>query len=204
MAPAYTTIRQWILKIGLYILKRPKYSPGGWYFIVDTSIQMGQQKCVVVLGVKYVDINQDFCPSLDEAEVLALMPLCNCPGEIINQILEEAVTATQSSPIAIISDQGSENKKGAAIFMENHPETVHIYDISHKINICLKQELNQDPVWVAYKVATAASVQHLKLSRIAHLAPPRQRSKDRMHSAFYLINWGMRLLQFLDSEKSML
>lgn len=201
MTPAYTTIRQWILKIGLYKLNRPKYSLGGWFFIVDTSIQMGAQKCVVVLGIKNTDINADFCPSLDEAEVLVVKPLCNCPGEVINQLLEEAAIVTKTEPIAIISDQGSENKKGASIFVKNHPTTVHVFDVSHKINICLKDELEQDPVWLAFKAAATSAIQNLKLSSISYLVPPRQRSKDRMHSAFYLIDWGIRLLNFFDSEK---
>ena len=33
IAPAYTTIRQWILKIGLYKLNCPKYSSSGWFFV---------------------------------------------------------------------------------------------------------------------------------------------------------------------------
>jgi hypothetical protein len=201
ISPAYTTIRQWLLKIGLYKLNGPKYSPSGWFFIVDTSIQMGSQKCVVVLGIKYTDISQDFCPSFDEAEVLVVKPLYNSPGEVINELLEEAASVVKESPKAIISDQGSENKRGVGIFIKKHAETAHVFDVSHKINICLKEELSQDNVWLAFKEAVVASLQHLKLSSISYLVPPRQRNKDRMHSAFYLIDWGIRLLQFFDSEK---
>ena len=201
IAPAYTTIRQWILKIGLYKLNCPKYSSSGWFFVIDTSIQMGGQKCVVILGVKSTDIRQDFCPSFDEAEVLVAKPLYNSPGEVINQLLEEAMSVTKETPKAIISDQGSENKKGVSTFVKNHPEVTHVFDVSHKINICLKDELNQDPVWLTFKEAAVASLQSLKLSAISYLVPPRQRNKDRMHSAFYLIDWGIRLLQFFDSEK---
>lgn len=162
---------------------------------------MGAQKCVVILGIKCTDICQDFCPSFDEAEVLVVKPLYNSPGEVINQLLEEAVSVTKESPKAIISDQGSENKRGVGIFVKKYPETAHVFDVSHKINICLKEELSQDTVWLAFKEAVVASLQHLKLSSISYLVPPRQRNKDRMHSAFYLIDWGIRLLQFFDSEK---
>ena len=202
ISPAHTTIRQWLLKIGLYKLKCPKYSPSGWFFIVDTSIQMGPQKFVVVLGVKNLDINEDFCPNFDEVEPLVVKPLYNCPGEIIKELLEEATVITGTPPIGVVSDQGSENKKGVRLFIQNHTETVHLFDASHKINNCLKEELNHDPVWLAFKADAANSIQYLKLSSIAHLAPPRQRSKDRMHSAFYLIDWGIRVLQFLGSEKA--
>jgi hypothetical protein len=168
---------------------------------VDTSIQMGAQKCVVILGIKCTDIRKDFCPSFEEAEILVIKPLYNCPGEMINQLLEEAMNVTKEPPKAIISDQGSENIKGVGIFTKKHPETAHVFDVSHKINICLKEELSQDSVWLSFKTAVVDSLQSLKLSLISYLVPPRQRNKDRMHSAFYLIDWGIRLLEFFDSEK---
>lgn len=157
---------------------------------------------MVVLGVKNLDINQTFSPTLDAVEPLVVRPLTNCPGEVINEVLEEAAAITGAPPIGVVSDEGSENKKGVRLFVQNHSETVHLFDASHKINNCLKEELNNDPIWLAFKASAANSIQHLKLSSIAHLAPPRQRSKDRMHSAFYLIDWGIRILYFLDSEKA--
>jgi hypothetical protein len=163
ITPAYTTIRQWLLKIGLYKLQCPKYSPSGWFFIVDTSIQMGPQKCVVVLGVKNLDINQNFCPTLDAVAPLVVKPLTNSPGEVVNELLEAAAAVTGTPPIGIISDEGAENKKGVRLFVQNHSETVHLFDASHKINNCLKEELNNDPVWLAFKASAANSIQHLKL-----------------------------------------
>lgn len=190
------------MKIGLYKLECPKHSSQGWFFIIDTSIQMGPQKCVVVLGVRKLDINKNFSCKFEDVEPLAISPLYRSPGEVINEVLEKAVVATGVAPIAIISDAGSENTKGVSIFSQTHPETIHLFDISHKINSSLKHELNTDQAWLAFKTAAAASIQILKLSSIAHLAPPRQRSKDRMHSAFYLIEWGLSVLQFIDSDKA--
>lgn len=190
------------MKIGLYQLKCPKDSSRGWYFIIDTSIQMGPQKCVVVLGVKKVDINQNFCPTLAEVVPLALRPLCNCPGEIINEILEEAVAITGFPPIAMISDSGGELQKGGRIFCKKYTETIHLSDISHKVNSCLKDEFENEEIWNSYKTDLTASIQFLKLSSLAHLAPPKQRSKARMHSAFDLIEWGLQILRYLNSEES--
>lgn len=141
---------------------------------------------------------------MNEVEPLVVKPLTNSPGEVINEVLEEAAVIVGAPPIGVVSDEGSENKKGVRLFVQNHSEVVHLFDASHKINNCLKEELNNDSVWLAFKARAANSIQHLKLSSIAHLAAPRQRSKDRMHSAFYLIDWGMDMLHFLDSEKGAL
>jgi hypothetical protein len=202
MTPSFSTIRQWLLKIGLYKLTSPKHSPSGWFFVIDTSIQMGPQKCVVVLGIKNLDVKNNFSPKLEDAEPLVVRPLINCPGEVINEILEEAVAITQAVPLGIVTDEGAENKKGGRLFMQNHPESVQLFDASHKINNCLKNELSENPVWSSFRKEAGAAVQHLKLSSIAYLAPPRQRTKERMHCSFPLIEFGNKLLKFLDSSSA--
>lgn len=186
------------MKLGLYKLTRPKHSSQGWFWIIDTTIQMGSQKCVLVLGVKQQDCRENFCPMFSQLEPLVLKPLESCPGEVIRDILEEASTKT-GRPAAIISDAGSELKKGIRLFSENS-EVVHLFDISHKVNACLKAELREDIIWNEFKKAAGDSVQHLKLSPVSHLAPPRQRTKERMHSAFPLIQWGLRLSDYLNTE----
>lgn len=198
--PVYTTTRQWLFKLGLYKLNRLKDMTRRWFFIIDTSIQMGLQKCVVVLGVPQTDLRGNFCLSFGDVEPLVVRPLYSSPGEVIQGILEEAAEKT-GSPLAVISDQGAELKRGVRLFSEDHLGTVHLFDISHRIDSYLRKELENDECWVAFKKSAKNAIQNLKLSTIAHLAPPKQRSKSRMHSAFFLIQWGLRVLDFLNSEK---
>jgi len=185
------------LKIGLYKLERPKNHSKDWFYIIDTSIQMGQQKCVAVLGVRSKSLRENFCPDFDQIEPLVIRPLNSCPGVIIKEILEEAITKT-GKPLAIISDAGSELKKGVKLLSENE---THLFDVSHKINACLKAELESDEHWKAFQKLAGETVSHIKLTALAHLSPPRQRTKDRMHSAFFQIEWGIRLLNYICSEE---
>lgn len=197
-APAHTTIRQWLCKLGLYLLERPKQAIQGWFYIIDTTIQMGSQRCVVVLGVKKESLSKNFCPTREQVEPLALRPLTSSKGELINEVLHDAFKKT-GKPIAIVSDEGADLKKGVRLFTEQE-STIHLFDVSHKVNNCLKKELAKDKIWKRFQKASNAAVQHLKLSSLAHLAPPKQRTKDRMHSAFPLVEWGLRLSNFLKSE----
>ena len=201
--PAASTIRQWFLKLGLYKLIQPKHSENGWFLIVDTSIQMGSQKCVVVLGVRTSDLDSNFCPTLEQVETLVVKPLESTPGDVIHEILEEATMKIAGQTIhAIISDEGSENKMGGRLFCKHHAGIIHLHDISHLINNLLKKELGKDPVWASFKEDATNSMQILKHSSLAYLVPPRQRSKARMHSAFNLIKWGKRLLEYINSKEA--
>lgn len=200
--PAYTTIRQWLFKLGLYKLNRPKNNQQKWFYIIDASIQMGTQKCVAVIGIPQVDIGQNFSPSFKDAEPLVIRPLHSSPGEVIQDIIEEATQKT-GTPLAVVSDEGGDIKKGVRLFSEKHPETIHLFDISHKLDNCLKKELESDCCWTAFKKSASYSLQVLKLSSISHLCPPRERSKGRMHNAFHLIQWGVNALNYLRDENSL-
>jgi hypothetical protein len=214
--PAYTSIRQWLCKFGLYKLNQPKNINSKYYHIIDTSVQMGLQKFVVVLGVKQQDLRENFSPTFEQVEVLVVRPLESCKGEAIRDILKVAAVKT-GVPIGIISDEGSELKRGTRLFKEDvkHAEeersdndekiveaVVHLCDCSHKLNNFLKKDLEDDEKWEDFKKASTDAIQHLKLSPIAHLAPPRQRAKARMHSCFPLIEWGLSLSNYLKSDEA--
>ena len=50
--PSYKTVLRWVTKVGLYNLLSQKEKAKDWAFLVDNSIQLGIQKCLVVLGVR--------------------------------------------------------------------------------------------------------------------------------------------------------
>ena len=50
--PDRSTGRLWLLRIGLAALLRPKVIADDWVWLVDHSIQIGQCKCLVILGIR--------------------------------------------------------------------------------------------------------------------------------------------------------
>ncbi len=51
--PTFMTIRQWVLKLGLFELQQPKEKRSDWIFIIDSTWGQGQKKCFVILGLTY-------------------------------------------------------------------------------------------------------------------------------------------------------
>ena len=51
--PHFTTIRQWFLKFGLFQLQKEKEKRADWIFIIDTILEQGQKKCVLILGLSH-------------------------------------------------------------------------------------------------------------------------------------------------------
>ncbi|MEA3446267.1 MAG: hypothetical protein U9R19_16230 [Bacteroidota bacterium] len=55
--PSFTTGMLWVKKVGYYCLNRIKVQADDWILIVDESIGIGQEKLLVVLGIRSSQID---------------------------------------------------------------------------------------------------------------------------------------------------
>ena len=53
--PVPSTIRSWVLRLGLGMLRQNPPRADDWAWLVDHSIQIGTQKCLVILGIRLSD-----------------------------------------------------------------------------------------------------------------------------------------------------
>ena len=91
---------------------------------------------------------------------------------------------------------------GWSCSVRHHPETVNIYDISHKAACLLKARLERDEQWKAFTAKAGQNeVQHQQ-TEWAFLVPPSQRSKARYMNLGPLIAWGVKTLAILDNPGS--
>ena len=84
--PSYSVIRQWLAKIGLYELQRPKEKRDDWIWIIDFTIELGTEKCLVILGVSVEFIQGKMkklngCLSHKDVEVLGIEIMKSTQGE---------------------------------------------------------------------------------------------------------------------------
>jgi hypothetical protein len=54
--PHWTTGRLWLLRLGHATLTMAKEPAGDWAWLIDHSVQIGQEKCLVILGIRLVDL----------------------------------------------------------------------------------------------------------------------------------------------------
>ena len=126
--PNFNTIRQWVLRLGLYELNRKKEYRSDWIFIIDMTIEIGKHKCLVILGIsqeKLTTIIKKEARSLQhqDVEVLSLEVLDTTVGTIILEKINNLAERV-GTPIQIVSDRGSDIKKGIDLYLENNPLTI--------------------------------------------------------------------------------
>ncbi len=198
--PSWYSGRNWLLRLGYYKLTRQKKKASDWIWIVDHSIQWGKEKCLAILGIrqsKLPDAETILCH--EDVEPLALFPVAQSNGDVVYQQLEETVSKT-GVPKQIISDHGSDVKSGIERFCQKFPNTIFVYDITHKAATVLKRELSTDDRWNEFTTLATSTRKKVQQTQLAAIAPPNQRTKARYMNVEKLVQWGMDKLFLLDNE----
>jgi len=200
-SPSGSSTRLWLLRVGYYKLTRAKEQAEDWVWIVDHVVQMGAEKCLLIVGVRLsaVPVEGEYLTHR-EVEPIAICPVTQSNGKIVYQQLEEARKRT-GVPREILSDQGSDLHKGIRQFCQAHPETSAIYDIKHKVAAVLKRELGAERAWQEFSTQATQTIARVQQTALAALAPPRQRRKARYMNVAELVTWGGRILQSLDADR---
>jgi hypothetical protein len=199
--PHFTTVRLWLLRLGYHKLHRPKEQASDWVWIIDHSNQIGQEKCLVILGVRVSQLappGEEYPLHLHQMEPIALEPVTVSDKEVVYRQLEANVSKT-GVPRAIIDDHGGDLAGGVELFRKAHPQTIEIYDISHKAACLLKARLEHDEQWKAFAAKAGQTKCNIQQTEWAFLVPPSQRSKARYMNLGPLIAWGVKTLAIVDN-----
>lgn len=200
-SPSWSSTRLWLLRVGYYKLTRPKEQAEDWVWIVDHVVQIGQEKCLLIVGIRLSAVAAGAYLAHRDMEPLAICPVTESTGEIVYQQLEEARKQT-GVPREILSDHGSDLAKGIRQFCQVHPETCFVSDIKHKVATVLKRELGRELAWQGFSTLATQTIARVQQTALAALAPPRQRRKARYMNVGELVAWGGRILRYLDAHES--
>jgi hypothetical protein len=201
--PSFSIIRQWLGRIGLFELKRKKEKREDWIFITDLTVELGQEKCLVILGVSQeyylTEVVNSRALNYQDVEVLGIEIMKSTQGELIKEKLEQ-VGERVGIPRQIVSDHGSDLHKGIKLYQENNPEIIHTYDLTHQIALLLKQELEADKKYQEFYQRCHQCRQQIQQTELLFISPPSQRSKARYLNLEHLIKWGQKILLYEEKQ----
>lgn len=199
--PVANTIREWALRVGLYLLSHTVSKRTDWIWVIDLSVELGSAKCLVILGISQAAWNERLASGSgalthEHMSVLALDVLDQCNGETIKERLE-AVSQRVGSPVQIVSDHGSDIKKGIREYLKGQKtRAMHTYDITHASACCLKQQLKDDETFASFLSQMNHCRQQIQQTPLAFLMPPPQRTKARYFNLDKTLTWAQRALQY--------
>lgn len=199
MAPSRSSISDWVLKIGLHELTRKKTSADDWVIVLDTSIQMGQEKVLVVLGIRQAHMEKLCRPlAFEDLVPLAILVRQSWTGEDVRDALLRLQAGVGTITYAV-ADHGSELRKGLRL-----AGIRHVHDVTHALALLVEGIYKDDPGYAAF--CSGLSAMRLKLcqTEVAHIVPQAQRKKSPYQNIRPITEWASRMLTFLRSPEAAL
>lgn len=198
-APAASTVQSWLLRVGLHELSRPKQHADDWIWIVDHTIQLGSMKCLLIVGVRQAVWETLERPLvLHDLTMISLEPVETSNGEIVCRQLQDAEKKT-GPPRAILSDQGSDLRRGISLYQGDNSNQRVLHDIAHQTALKLKAELADDPRWDAFAKQCGQVQPQVKQTELGCLSPPKQKIKGRYMNLGPLMGWGTKMVALLET-----
>ncbi len=200
--PSYSVIRQWLGKVGLYELQREKESRNDWIWIIDLTIKLGTEKCLLILGITGEVVQEKLqesngCLGHKDVEVLGIEIMKSTKGEKIELVLDK-IGKKVGIPQQIISDKGSDLYKGIKLYQEKHQEIIHSHDLTHQMALLLKKELEAGEEYELFAKKCYQTRQQIQQTELGYLMPPAQRSKSRYFNLDELLKWGIKIIKYLE------
>jgi len=195
--PHWTTGRLWLMRLGHAMLTSPLEQADDWAWLVDHSVQIGQEKCLVILGIRLRDLPKPGeCLRHQDLHLIALVVRKSWTREDVEAALTEAVKRT-GVPRVIVNDYGSDLHGGVQFFQKSHVETLEIYDIKHKAACLLKHRLANDPRWQEFQRQIGTTRCAVQQTELSFLVPPASKSKARYMNLESQLVWADGVLDIL-------
>jgi hypothetical protein len=195
--PDWTTGRLWLLRLGHAVLTARLEQAEDWAWLIDHSVQIGPDKCLVILGIRLRDLPPPGqCLRHEDLRLVALTLADRWTRADVDAALETATARTGVPPRVIVDDHGVD------LFRQRHPQTAEVYDAKHKAACLLKRRLASDPRWRAFQAMVGQTRCAVQQTELAFLTPPAPRPKARFMNLGRLLAWATRVLAILRSSSS--
>lgn len=206
-APSPNGGQMWLLRLGLYMLSRPKELADDWVWIIDHTIQIGPLKCLVVVGVrlsaweaKRADQDQSSALAHHDLSVWLIKPMAHSDGEAVHAELRDLSQKTGVVPCEIASDCGGDLEKGISLFCSGRP-TRRVKDIAHAAANAVKRELNGNVQWEGFLRQASQAKAKMRQTKFAFLLPPELKAKARWMNLDALVNWSRKAIGFVQAPR---
>lgn len=194
-APKHVTIRNWALKIGYYELTHQKPMADDWIILLDHSIQFGQEKIFVILGIRekaFLRLNRPLCYS--DLTTLHIVNKSSWNGKSVAEEIEKLEPSIGKIKYAV-GDYGSDLRKGLALIGIGH-----IHDLSHLIALITGKLYKKDIRFIEFKKEMSNMRSKFIQTDIAAAVPPKGRKKSEYQSFDKIIKWANAILNLIENK----
>lgn len=201
--PVWTTVRTWMMRVGVAAIKEPVEEADDWVWMADHSNQIGREKALVILGIRASKMPAPGqAISHEDVRVLAVEPGERWNREDMAQAYEK-LAEKAGLPMAVLVDGAVELREGAETLQKQRPEMLILRDFKHFAANVLKKIVGGDERFAEFTSQVGQTRSAIQQTELAHFNPPTVGRKARFMNLTSTMRWAMMVLWQLchpDSE----
>lgn len=200
--PDWTTIRTWLMRLGVAILEEPLEKADDRVWMVDHSNQIGPEKVLVVLGVRASQLPPPGeTLQHEDVRVLTVQPGTRWKREDMAAVYDQLAERC-GPPRAVLCDGAVELREGAESLKKRRCDTIVVQDFKHKAAVFLKSRLEHDPRFAEFNAALGKTRSAIQQTEMSHLTPPSQKPKARFMNLGPTLDWASAVSWLLDHPEA--
>lgn len=200
--PVWTTVRTWLMRLGVAALEAPVEEADDWVWMADHSNQIGQEKALAVIGIRASNMpSPGVAISHKDVRMLMLEPgvdwktadMAAAYGRLADKI---------GNPLAVLTDGACELRDGAHILQKRRENTIHRRDFKHFAANVLKSVVGNDKRFTEFTSQTGHTRSAIQQTELAHLTPVSPKPKARFMNLSATLKWAGMVLWHLGHPHS--
>jgi hypothetical protein len=201
--PHFSSVIHWTLRVGVGIFERiSTITDRQWVAIIDSSIDIGTRKALVVLRVLLTALkDKQGAIGPRDCECIGIEVSHCWNGELVCEALGK-IFQKAGTPVAIIKDGGTDLNKGVGLFCAQNPEKpIHtIDDVGHFAANALKARFGATSSFGKFTEIISKGAARIRQTTLAWLRPPKIRTKGRFQGISEIAEWAMKTLDFISGS----
>ncbi len=191
--PDWTTVRLWMLRVGVAAIRQPVEEADDWIWMADHSNQVGPEKALSVIGLRASKMPPRGQPLRHEdVRVLELSPGTNWKREDMAAAYDQLARQC-GTPLAILVDGAVELREGAEMAQmqgKSGNQPIVLGDFKHYAANVLKQVVGQDPRFAEFQTQLGRTRSAIQQTELAHFTPPSPKPKSRFMNLAATLRWA--------------
>lgn len=191
--PDWTTVRTWMMRVGVAAIEEPVEQADDWIWMADHSNQIGQEKALVLVGLRASKMPQPgVALTHQDVRLLNVAPGLSWKREDMAGAYDQLATKI-GAPLALIVDGAVELREGAEVLEKYRKDVVTLGDFKHFAANVLKKTVGQNERFVKFMSQVGSTRSTVQQTELGHLTPPSPRPKARFMNLAPTLNWAQMI-----------
>lgn len=201
--PDWTTIRTWLLRVGVAAIDEPVEPADDWIWMADHSNQIGPEKALAVIGLRASRMPPPgVALTHQDVRVLCVKPGVSWNREDMAEAYERLAEESGCNPMAVLADGAVELREGAERLQKRRADMVILGDFKHYAANVLKKIVGGDKRFAEFITLIGRTRSAIQQTELAHLTPPSPKPKSRFMNLTATLKWARMVSWQLANPRS--